>query len=715
MKFIEQYDESDCGPACLAMLSQYYGKKTVISRIRQWSKTDKEGTTLYGLIKAGEYLGLNLTGFSTDNIEDIKKSKLPVLVHIINEQGFPHFIIIEKRTKNKFHIIDPAKGKEKINSSDFESKWTGVLILVQNNPSINYDENIPSKINVFKQILKNNKFIIMYVFVLSVIINFLGIAGAFYYKYLVDSIIPSNILKKLHIISIAVLLLYIIHAFISFLRYQVSLKLSLKIDIDFMKNYYYHVLNLPVNFYERRKSGEILSRFSDLSKIREALSSVTITLLVDTLMVIVGGSILFYQSSKLFMITLVLIPIYLVIGFSFRKTLERYSRLVMEQEATLSSFLIESFSGYQIIKSLIAENKVFKKGVNHFNDLLKKIYKLDSFINIQLTINEFMKLTTTLIILWAGSSMIIKNELSLGELLTFNALVIYYIDPIERLINLQPQIQSAVVATQRYLDIIDIKSEEESTINDKERNINKFEKAIEIENLSFQYNFEGLTLKNINMLIPKNKTIGIVGESGSGKSTLAKLIDNFDVNYDGNIKIDNISTKSFSKESLRTLITFVTQEKFIFGATIRDNLTIGLNKIVTDEEIYKACKISCAYDFIINQPQKLDTQLHNGGSNLSGGQLQRISLARAILRDSDILILDEATNSLDNATEKEVLNNIEKHMTNKTVILITHKLSNIKDANNIYVLKYGEIIEQGKHEVLLKNKKEYYRLWANEF
>lgn len=715
MKFIEQYDESDCGPACLAMLSQYYGKKTVISRIRQWSKTDKEGTTLYGLIKAGEYLGLNLTGFSTDNIEDIKKSKLPVLVHIINEQGFPHFIIIEKRTKNKFHIIDPAKGKEKINFSDFESKWTGVLILVQNNPSINYDENIPSKINVFKQILKNNKFIIMYVFVLSVIINFLGIAGAFYYKYLVDSIIPSNILKKLHIISIAVLLLYIIHAFISFLRYQVSLKLSLKIDIDFMKNYYYHVLNLPVNFYERRKSGEILSRFSDLSKIREALSSVTITLLVDTLMVIVGGSILFYQSSKLFMITLVLIPIYLVIGFSFRKTLERYSRLVMEQEATLSSFLIESFSGYQIIKSLIAENKVFKKGVNHFNDLLKKIYKLDSFINIQLTINEFMKLTTTLIILWAGSSMIIKNELSLGELLTFNALVIYYIDPIERLINLQPQIQSAVVATQRYLDIIDIKSEEESTINDKERNINKFEKAIEIENLSFQYNFEGLTLKNINMLIPKNKTIGIVGESGSGKSTLAKLIDNFDVNYDGNIKIDNISTKSFSKESLRTLITFVTQEKFIFGATIRDNLTIGLNKIVTDEEIYKACKISCAYDFIINQPQKLDTQLHNGGSNLSGGQLQRISLARAILRDSDILILDEATNSLDNATEKEVLNNIEKHMTNKTVILITHKLSNIKDANNIYVLKYGEIIEQGKHEVLLKNKKEYYRLWANEF
>jgi ABC-type bacteriocin/lantibiotic exporter with double-glycine peptidase domain len=217
------------------------------------------------------------------------------------------------------------------------------------------------------------------------------------------------------------------------------------------------------------------------------------------------------------------------------------------------------------------------------------------------------------------------------------------------------------------------------------------------------------------MLIPKNHKIGIVGESGSGKSTLAKLIDNFDTEYDGDIKIDNISIKNFSKTSLRSLITFVTQEKFIFGATIRENLTIGLNKDVTDEEIYEACRISCACDFISRQPQKLDTQLQNGGSNLSGGQLQRISLARAILRDSEILILDEATNSLDAATENEILNNIEKHLINKTIILITHKLSNIKNADNIYVFKYGEIIEQGKHEALLKNKKDYYRLWFNGF
>lgn len=483
-----------------------------------------------------------------------------------------------------------------------------------------------------------------------------------------------------------------------------------------MEDYYYHVLNLPVKFYETRKSGEILSRFSDLSLIREALSSVTITILVDTLMVVVGGTILFAQSPILFYITLILIPLYLTIGLSFRKILKKYNRLVMEQDATLSAYLIESFSGYTVIKSFGAENEVFKKGVLYFKNLIRKLYKLSFFTNIQLTINAFMKMITTLVILWIGSSLIIKNELTLGELLTFNALVIYYIDPIERLINLQPQIQSALVATQRYLDIIDIKTENEQRIDNKTSNHNiNFIKQLEIRNLSFQYDFKDITLKNINIVIPKNHKVAIIGESGSGKSTIAKLIDNFHMDYEGDIKIDNISIKEISKESLRSMISFITQQNFIFGSTVRENLIIGLNRDVSDAEIYKACKIVCAYDFINNLPQKLDTQLHNGGSNFSGGQLQRLALARALLKDSDILLLDEATSSLDASTEKEILSNIENHSRDKTIILITHKLNNVKNANNIYLLKDGEIIEQGKHESLLDNKREYYKLWVNQF
>ncbi|WP_193014081.1 peptidase domain-containing ABC transporter [Staphylococcus equorum] len=716
MKFIKQYDESDCGPACLTMLGIYFGKNTMLSRVREWSKTDKEGTSLYGLIKGGEKLGINLTGVRAEEISDIKNDELPIIAHIINEKGFMHFIIVEKITSKKLHILDPAKGKEKISFPEFEKMWTGVLMLVQNDPTYGHDNNIPSKMKLFTEIIHNNKFVIINIFILSIIINLLGIAGAFYFKMLVDNIIPSQVFKNLHILSTAVLLLYILNAIVSLIRYQVSLNLSLKIDISFMKDYYRRVLNLPVKFYETRKSGEILSRFSDISYIREALSSVTITLLVDTLMIIIGGSILFTQSSKLFYITLILIPLYLVIGLSFRKVLEKYNRLVMEQDANLSAYLIESFSGYPVIKSSVAENEVFKNGLTHFQKLIKRLYKLNLFTNIQLTLNSFMKMTTTLVILWVGSFLIMKNELSLGELLTFNALVIYYIAPIERLINLQPQIQSALVATQRYLDITDIKTEDEQRIDNNSQNLDvQFKYQLELNNLSFKYNFKENVLKNINMKIPKNKKVAIIGESGSGKSTIAKLMDNFYIDYEGDIKIDNLSIKDISKDSLRNMISFVTQQNFIFGATIKENLTIGLKKNISDFEIYKACEIACADDFVNKLPQKINTQVHNGGSNLSGGQLQRLAIARAILRDTPILILDEATSSLDATIEKNILKKIDNFTERKTIILITHKLSNVTNADEIYLLKHGEIIEQGNHKELLRNKKEYYKLWLNQF
>ncbi|WP_426451309.1 peptidase domain-containing ABC transporter (plasmid) [Staphylococcus xylosus] len=716
MKFIRQYDESDCGPACLAMLAQHYKKKTLLSRIREWSKTDQEGTSLFGLIKAAEHLGIKLTGVKADKVDDIHNSELPMIAHIINDLGYMHFVIIEKKTKKKLHIIDPAKGKEVLLLKDFEKNWTGVLLLVQNDPTYGHDNGIPSKYQLFSNIIKKNKLTIINILILSIIINLLGIAGAFYFKYLIDSIIPSQILQNLHILSISVIFLYLVNAFISLIRFQASLNLSLKIDMNFMKGYYSHILNLPFKFFETRKSGEILSRFSDLAHIREALSSVTITLLVDTLMVFVGGTILFIQSSILFYITLLLIPLYLIIGLSFRKVLKKYNRLVMEQDATVSAYLIESFSGYPVIKSFSAEKEIYNKGVQYFQKLINRLYKLSFFTNTQLTINTFMKMATTLIILWVGSFLIMTENLTLGELITFNALVIYYIDPIERLINLQPQIQSAIVAAQRYLDIIDIKTEDTQREEDKTTPLDlNFNKQLKLKNVTFQYNFKENTLNNINMVIPKNHKVAIVGESGSGKSTIAKLIDNFHIDYEGEITIDDKSIMDVPKKSLRNMISFVTQQNFIFGATIKENLTIGLNRKVNDNEIHEACRIVCADNFIDKLPQKLNTQLHNGGSNLSGGQLQRIALARAILKDSDILILDEATSSLDASTEKAILNNIEKQLFNKTLILITHKLSNVKNANNIYFLKQGEIIEQGDHEQLINKQGEYYKLWESQF
>ncbi|MCG2101156.1 peptidase domain-containing ABC transporter [Staphylococcus epidermidis] len=715
IKFIEQYNEKDCGPVCLAMLAKYYNKDISISKLREWSETDKEGTSLYGMVEAGRRIGINLTGVSVNDVNEIDDASLPLIAHIINEKGYYHFVIVEKIKKDKFIIIDPSEGKRKISKNYFETLWTNILLLVENDETKQVtDIKLTSNKKIFLDMLNNNKKMILYIVLLSFLINILGIVGTFYFRLLVDKIIPEKTLFNLNILSLSVIGLYFINLLSSYIRYQISLKLSLNIDISFMKKYFEHVLHLPIKFYENRKSGEILSRFNDISHIRDALSSVTITLLVDTFMVIVGGCLLFIQSPLLLLISVVLIPIYLLIGLSFRNVLRKYNKLVMEQGAETDSFLIESFSGHYILKSYNLEKYIFEKGKKYFVDLVEKIYKLGKMTNIQMSLNNFMKLTISLVIIWIGSILIIQGKLTLGELLTFNALVVYYLDPIERLINLQPTIESATAASRRFLDILDINTEKTIQEKAKYKSDYSFDKYIKFENVSFKYGFQKETLKNINLTIKKNQKVAIVGESGSGKSTIAKLLENFYSNFTGKILIDDSPINDFYKDDLREMISFVTQENFIFGDSIRNNLVLDMDDEKSTEEIMKACEIACIKSFIEDLPQGLDTKMYNGGNGLSGGQLQRISIARALLKNSDIILLDEITSALDSVTAQKIISNIDRLIGHKTIIIISHNLSYIKNADIIYTLKKGSICEHGKHSELLENKKEYYHLWYSQ-
>ncbi|MEB7367591.1 peptidase domain-containing ABC transporter [Staphylococcus borealis] len=709
LKYLEQFDENDCGPACLSMLNHFYhNSKITISKIREYSATDKNGTSLYGMIKGGEKLGLELEGVETDDIHNVDNTDLPLIAHIINQDGYLHFVIIEKIKKDSIRIIDPSFGRKTITIQEFHNIWTGVLLLVDKNTAPKIDQHPRKEHNLLLEIIKDNKVTITKIFLLSIIINLLGISSTLYFKYLIDSIIPSKVIQNLNKLSLAVLLIYISFSVCSFIRYQITLKLSLKIDIKFMRDYFNHILYLPVNFFETRKYGEITSRFNDISKIREALSAITITLLVDSLMVIVGGVLLAFQSTKLFILSLILIPLYLLAGLSFKKKLKKYNKLVMEEEARVDSFLFESLSGYNVIKSFVYENLALKKGVKKFKNLIHNIYSLNLYTNIQMSLNTFMKMIITLIILWFGSILIINNELSLGSLLTFNALVVYYLDPIENLINLQPKFQSALVSSRRFLDIMEI---------DKEKNNNhqknNFNETLALNNVCFRYGFDENTLSNISMNISKSEKVAIIGESGSGKSTLAKLIVNFYEDYNGTITIDKTPIDKISKKSLRTIVSYVSQENFMFGTSIKENLLMG-KECENWNEIEEACEIACIDEFIKSLPQGFDTTLHTGGSNFSGGQLQRLALARAILKKSDILILDEATSSLDAYLEKQILKNIVERLKEKTVIIITHRLNTIKKLDKIYTLKNGVLVEEGKHEELIMNESEYYRLWKTQ-
>lgn len=709
MKFIQQSDEKDCGPACLAMISNFYGKKVSMARLREYAKTDKLGTNIYGLIIAGKKIGLDLTGIELENHKELKNVNFPLIAHVINSSGYDHFIIIEKLKKNHVYIIDPDKGKIKMNFEDFETIWTKVIITCKKLNTFNTTNDTPSYIKIFKDIFEKKFKTIFLIVIFSLVINIIGIIGAIYFKILTDYIIPSNLLKSLHIISLAILALYLLNLLIDYLRYQMILKLSLKIDLDIMKKYFFHVLHLPMNFFDTRKSGEILQRFTDVSKIREALSTSTVTLLVDTTMIIVGGIFLYIQSPLLLGVSFIFIPLFIIISYFLRTPFEKYNQKVAENSANLNSYLIETFEGSNTIKSYNSEKSHYNKGLLKFDDVLFNLLKLGRFSNIQLTVNNFLKLTITLVILWIGTYLVITNNITLGTLLTFNALIIYYIDPIERLINVQPTLQSAKVAARRIVEIIDLDIEKNRNSAVK---IMKFENKIQFKDVTFQYGYRNLVLRNISIDIYKGQKVSIVGESGSGKTTIGKIINGFYKVTDGNVYVDDININNIDLECLRNNIGYVSQDTYLFADSIKNNLLYGSNNIYTEDDMIEACKKAEILDFILELPNKFNTMLEKNGSNISGGQAQRLSLARALIKNPSVLILDEFTSALDSYTEYRIMKNINLlKESGTTIILITHKLSISKDSDNIYVLKNKNLIESGSHEQLLENKQLYYNLW----
>ncbi|MDG0838924.1 peptidase domain-containing ABC transporter [Staphylococcus equorum] len=709
LKFIEQADEKDCGPACLAMISHFYGKKSSIARIREYAETDLYGTNILGMSKAAEALGFDLEAFEIEEEEELYTLKCPFIAHIINDNGFNHFIIIKKITNKYIYITDPAKGHYKLTKDEYKKIFTNIILIIKMNENFNKVPESPSIFNFFADIFKKNQTFIWIILATSIVINIIGFIGAFYFKYLVDQIIPSTFVDNLHNVSIAILILYLIYLFTTFLRYQLVLNMGIKVNEYLMLKYYHHTLHLRMNFFETRKEGEILSRFRDTDKIREAFSSVTITLFVDIIMIILGSIILFIQSQILFYVVLCLIPVYILLAILFKKPFEKYNRQEMEENASLSSSFIEGIKGIDTIKSYNIEEKFFEKTNKIFNGLINRIYKLGIYTNIQISFKDFMTLTSTLIILWVGSIQVISGNITLGELLTFNALVVYYIGPIERLIESQSIIQSAVVSTRRVLEIIDLEGEETTY---KEKSSMNFNSIIEFQDVDFRYGQREYALKNLKFNIHKGEKVALVGESGSGKSTIAKMMLKYYTPQKGNIYIDGNKLTDINPGTWRDKVSYVSQNNFVFFGTVLENLLINGTNNYSMEDVIKVCKAVGAHKFIKELPLGYYSVLESNGENLSGGEIQRICLARAFLKKADILILDEPTSALDFTTE----NKIKKYLENldTTVIVISHRLNLVSNFDKIITFGEGEMLETGNHEHLLSQKKFYYNLWNHQ-
>ncbi|MDS0528091.1 peptidase domain-containing ABC transporter [Clostridium sp. SHJSY1] len=710
---IKQHDQKDCGAACLATVAKQYGLKVPISKIREISGTDKQGTSALGIVRASESIGFTAKGVKVSKLEDIfSEFPKPCIAHVLIDRKLLHYVVIHKVTKDEILIADPAKGIVKYAPEEFFKIWTGILILMTPAPTFEKGDETKGLFQRFWGLIKVQKKLLINTFIASLLITILGIVGSFYSKFLLDDILPNGLENSLLVISMAMVILGVFKVITEFFRSMLLIHISQNIDIPLLLGYYNHVINLPMNFFGTRKVGEIISRFNDATKIRDAISSATLTLMIDVLMAIVGGVILYTQSSKLFTICFIPILLYVILVFVFRKPIEKVNRNVMENNAKLTSYLVESIEGIETIKSFNGEKLVNLETESRFIRLIKSVFKNGYIGNMLNSLKGTVKGIFSISILWIGSFFVIKGEITIGTLISFNALLAYFIEPIERMINLQPQLQSAIVAADRLGEILDLELERTEN-EDRKINPKTLLGTIELKNVDFRYGTRKLVLKNINMEIKTGEKIALVGESGSGKTTIAKLLMDFYDVEKGEVLINTYNIKDINKEVLRDKISYISQDSFFFSGTIRENLEFA-NQFATYDEIIDACKKAQIHEFINSTQTRYGTLLEEKGANLSGGQRQRIAIARALLKKPEILIMDEATSNLDSITEKAIENTIEECTKDVTTIIIAHRLGTIMKCDRIYVMDKGEIIETGTHEELLGMKGYYYRLWIGQ-
>lgn len=704
--YVQQLDESDCGAAALAMILKAFNSKIPVSIVREKAQTDKTGTTALGILKAAESFHLRTTAIKADmSMFGMDNLQLPFIAHL-DKDGLLHYVVVVSVSASHVDILDPDPSvkKESVGWDQFNAMWTGVALFFS--PDENYVETMNNDDSLWKtaQILLKYKGKILTIAGLMLLMTLITIGGTTFLQQIVDYYVPYKKVSQLEIISGGVLIAYAFHALFTYAGGILSTALSADISKSFLLRYIEHLFELPVSFFESRKTGEITSRFNDANSIIESLSRTAITAILNTGTILVVGIVLAKINLMLFGIVLLVIPAYIFLVTPFVKVFDKQNNERMEQNSLLTSRLIEDLNGMASIKAMNAESMMFNGIKKRFGGAINSSYHYGITRVLQKSLKDFVNLFFNLGILFVGSILTIRGDISLGSLMAFSALVSYFFGPIEEIINLQDDLQTAKIANARLNQVLLTPGEKKHGSFQK---LNPKFEQLTYKHVSFEYKYGQPVVHDVSFKITRNESVALVGFSGSGKSTIAKLMVDFYEPQEGSIEINGVATHQIQNRLLRSMICYLPQKPYIFSGTIAENIALSAPN-ATIEEIEAAAKIAeIDYD-IMNMVDGYNTILLED-SGLSGGQLQRIAIARAVLSSSEVLILDESTSNLDLLTEKRVLDNLLK-MSNRTIIFIAHRLEIAKKVDNVIVMTKGGIIEQGTHQQLMAEHGEYYKL-----
>ena len=750
--YVRQHDTTDCAAACLAMVCLHYKKEVTITRLRDMMGTDLKGTNLVGLQKAANELGFTTAAVRVDRENFLSDFSLPCIAQVITDQGLAHFVVVFKKTtikddgarrkhmlqdaevrkeeeeKGKKHkckdyviIGDPATELKKITLDEFYKNFTGVLLLL--NPTSEFKggklgskdgkDGKSGKYGMMKRyidLLLPQKKLFFYAILSSVITTILGIASSMFNKILMDEVLPYGLNNLLVTLILVFSVVSITSTLIGFVRQWVLIHLSIKIDIPLMLGYFGHIFNLPMKFFATRKTGDITTRYSDADTIKSIFTSIALSLVMDISMAVITGIILFRMNAMLFSISLFMALVSILLVLVYKQPYKKINEESMAQAAALNSQMIESLRGIETVKCNANEQTELDNLEREYMKSLKISLRSSRISTTQGLISSFISTGFSMLTTYVGISQVLNGEMTLGGFMAFSTLSSYFTSPLSNLIGLQMQIQEASISMKRLTEIMDYPSEYETAEGMEQSEMEKVEGDIEFKDVTFRYGNRAPALDHISFTIPAGKKVALVGGSGSGKSTITKLLLKYYDPEDGEIDINGANLAEYTNNSVRRAIAYVPQNIELFSKTIYDNIRIS-RMDATMDEVKEAAKKADAHEFIRHLPLQYNTYLEEAGNGLSGGEKQRIALARAFLKDSNLYILDESTSNLDFATETLIFNMIYEQLADRSMLIVAHRLSTIRDCDLILVMDHGKIVERGTHDELMEKDGRYAELW----
>ena len=720
--FYKQLDTMDCGAACLSMIFKHYGKSYPIDFIRNKCQIGRAGTSVLGLSKAAEALGFRTLAVKLQSEQLNNEIPVPFIAHWRQE----HFVVVYKIKKNKIFVADPAFGLLTYNLAEFERSWIatrennlkyGVCLLLEPTPLFydhHADEQNRADFRFVLKYLKPYRKMLWQIFLAMSTVSIIQLIFPFLTQSIVDIGINGNNLNFIYLILIGQLFLYVGKTAIDFIRSWIMLHISTRINVSIISDFLIKLMKLPIGFFDAKMTGDLLQRIEDHHRIERFITGSSLEVIFSLINFIIFSVVLGIYDLKILGVFLGGSALYVIWVMVFMKARRKIDYKRFGQLADNQNNLIQIISGMQEIKLNNCEKqrrwKWERVQANLFHSNVSAL-SLNQYQNSgAMLLNESKNIIITIL----SASAVLKGDITLGMMMSVQYIIGQLNSPIQQFIQFIGAAQDAKISLERLSEIHNRPNEEKE---DKDNLINSeiLDKTIRINDIYFNYSgqYTEPVLKNINLTIPEKKVTAIVGASGSGKTTLLKLLLGFYPPVSGKIMVGDTILENISSSYWRSKCGVVMQDGFIFSDTIATNIGL-IDESVDKIKLKKAVQTANIQEFVEMLPLGYNTKIGADGHGLSQGQKQRILIARAVYKDPDFIFLDEATNALDANNEKVIMSNLDNFFKGKTVVVVAHRLSTVKNADQIIVLDKGSIVESGTHQDLADKKGYYYNLVKNQ-